>query len=92
MSVNRRKYNEEFKKYAVSLCDTGSKTVKETAEYLGISESSLYKWRRLYAAPAEETQTAEHPEPQPAEVLDGIPPDGETQIAEPAEPRFCRGV
>ena len=45
MSVNRRKYDVEFKKNAVKLSYASPKTIKEVADDLGISESMLYRWR-----------------------------------------------
>jgi transposase len=50
MSVNRRKYDTEFKKNAVKLSYASPKTVKEVAEDLGVSESMLYRWRQRYTA------------------------------------------
>ena len=58
MSVNRRKYDVEFKKNAVKLSYASSKTIKEVADDLGVSESMLYRWRQLYTAQGEKTQTA----------------------------------
>ena len=45
MSVNRQKYDAEFKKNAVKPGYASPKTIKEVAEDLGISESMLYRWR-----------------------------------------------
>jgi len=58
MSVNRRKYDAEFKKNAVKLSYASPKTVKEVAEDLGVSESMLYRWRQRYTAQGEKTQSA----------------------------------
>jgi transposase len=58
MSVNRRKYEEGFKKNAVKLSYASPKTVKEVAEDLDVSESMLYRWRHRYTAQGEKTQTA----------------------------------
>ena len=49
----RRKYTREFIIDAVKLSQEAGKTVAATAESLGIHENLLYKWRRLYAADAE---------------------------------------
>ncbi len=46
MSVNRRKYDEEFKKNAVKLSFACPKRISEVAEDLGVSESMLYRWRQ----------------------------------------------
>ena len=58
MSVNRRKYDEEFKKNAVKLSYASPKTVKEVADDLGVSESMLYRWRQRYTSGGEKTQAA----------------------------------
>ena len=58
MSVNRRKYDEEFKKNAVKLSYASPKSIKEVAEDLGVSESMLYRWRQRYTSLGEKTQAA----------------------------------
>ena len=44
----RRKYDSEFKKNAVKLSYASSKSVREVAEDLGISQGLLFRWRKLY--------------------------------------------
>lgn len=47
MSVqNRRKYDSDFKRNAVLLCEEPGRTVSEVAENLGIRSDLLYRWRR----------------------------------------------
>jgi transposase len=46
MSVQRRKYDPDFKRNAVRLGDDPGRTVIEVADNLGISKHLLYKWRR----------------------------------------------
>ena len=46
MSVQRRKYDPDFKRNAVRLSDEPDRTVIEVANNLGISKHLLYKWRR----------------------------------------------
>ena len=46
MSVQRRKYDSDFKRNAVSLTEEPGRTVKEVAENLGIAKDLLYRWRR----------------------------------------------
>ncbi len=58
MSVNRRKYDEEFKKNAVKLSFASPKRIGEVAEYLGVSESMLYRWRQRYTAQGDKTRSA----------------------------------
>ena len=42
----RRVYTAEFKQEAVRLCEQSGASVVQVAEELGISDHSLYKWRR----------------------------------------------
>ena len=58
MSINRRKYDAEFKKNAVKLSYASPKTIKAVAGDLGITESMLYRWRQKYTARGDKTQTA----------------------------------
>jgi len=58
MAINRRKYDPEFKKNAVKLSYASSKTIKEVADDLGITESMLYRWRQRYTASGGKTPTA----------------------------------
>ena len=46
MSVQRRKYDSDFKINAVNLTEEPGRTVKEVAENLGIAKDLLYRWRR----------------------------------------------
>ena len=46
MSVQRRKYDPDFKRNAVGLSEDPDRSVKEIADNLGISRELLYKWRR----------------------------------------------
>jgi len=46
MSVQRRKYDPDFKRNAVCLTEEPERSVNEVAEDLGISKDLLYKWRR----------------------------------------------
>lgn len=42
----RRVYTAEFKREAVRLCEQPGASVVQIAEELGVSDHSLYKWRR----------------------------------------------
>ena len=42
----RRVYTTEFKREAVRLCEQPGASVVQIAEELGVSDHSLYKWRR----------------------------------------------
>jgi transposase len=48
MTVERRKYTEEFKREAVQLMETSGKPIAELARDLGINDNNLYRWRSLY--------------------------------------------
>jgi len=43
-----RRFDEEFKKRAVQLSYRSERTVKGTAESLGISPTVLHRWRKQY--------------------------------------------
>ena len=48
MSRTRRTYTREFKIEAAKLSYNSDKSVEEIAESLGVSQSSLHRWRREY--------------------------------------------
>jgi len=48
MSSTRRAYTREFKVEAAKLSYNSDKPVEEIAENLGVSQSSLNRWRREY--------------------------------------------
>ena len=48
MSNTRRTYTREFKIEAAKLSYNSDKPVEEVAESLGVSQSSLNRWRREY--------------------------------------------
>ena len=48
MTIERRKYTEEFKREAVRLMETSGKPVAELARDLGINDNNLYRWRGVY--------------------------------------------
>ena len=58
MSEIRAKYDEEFKKNAVSLSYASPRSVKQVSEDLGISENLLYRWRKKYTANGDKTRYA----------------------------------
>jgi len=58
MSEMRKKYDEEFKKNAVKLSYASPKSVRQTAEDLGIGENLLYRWRKKYTADGDKTRYA----------------------------------
>lgn len=50
----KKSYDDEFKKNAVNLVLTSERTVKEVANSLGVSDNSLYIWKKKF-----ENQTPE---------------------------------
>jgi transposase len=50
MTVERRKYTEEFKREAVRLMETSGKAIAEIGRDLGINDNNLYRWRGLYGS------------------------------------------
>ena len=44
--MGRRGYPPEFRRRAVALLEAGNKSVRELAEDLGVSEQTLYTWRK----------------------------------------------
>lgn len=59
MSVNRRKYDEEFKKRAVRMSYSSERTVNAVAESLGVTSNMIYRWRQKYTPEGEKTQMAQ---------------------------------
>ena len=53
MTIERRKYTEEFKREAVRLMESSGKPIAEIARDLGINDNNLYRWRGLYGSQAE---------------------------------------
>ena len=45
----RRQYDETFKRHAVELSLSTTRTVMAVAQELGVTKSMLYRWRELYA-------------------------------------------
>lgn len=45
----RQKYDETFKRHAVELSLSATRTVRTVAKELGVTPSMLYRWRELYA-------------------------------------------
>ena len=48
MSITRRTYTREFKIDAAKLSYNSEKSVEEIAGSLGVSQSSLHRWRQEY--------------------------------------------
>lgn len=43
-----KKYDEAFKRQAVEMVLRGGKTVREVAEDLGVSQYSIYQWKKKF--------------------------------------------
>ena len=54
MEKKQRTYTAEFKREAVRLLQTSSKSGAQVAQELGISDGSLYTWRKQLAEAGEE--------------------------------------
>lgn len=54
MSSTRKTYTREFKVEAVNLSYSSDKPVEQIAESLGISHSSLNRWRKEYGTDPEQ--------------------------------------
>ena len=46
---SRRQFDEAYKRHAVELTLQGTRSVRAIAKELGVTDSMLYEWRRLYA-------------------------------------------
>ena len=47
-STPRRRYDEEFKRDAVELLESGKRTAVQLSRELGVSDCSLGKWKRQF--------------------------------------------
>ena len=45
----RRQFDEAYKRHAVELTLQGTRSVRQIADELGVTDSMLYEWRRLFA-------------------------------------------
>ena len=54
MKTVQRTYSAELKREAVRLAQTGGKPIARVARELGISDSSIHKWRKQLAAHGDE--------------------------------------
>ena len=57
MTVERRKYTEEFKREAVRLMETSGKSIAELGRDLGINDNNLYRWRAVYGPETQQAST-----------------------------------
>lgn len=58
MTYSRNRYDQDFKKNAVRLSFNSSKPVRIIASELGVPESALYRWRKLYTEDGKQTPFA----------------------------------
>ena len=56
MSVNRKKYDEEFKKRAVRMSYSSERPVTAVASSQGVTSNMIYRWRKKYTPDGEKTQ------------------------------------
>lgn len=55
-------YTDEFKREAVELAFSDETPVEETAANLGVSTSSLYRWRRAFGVDGQQPSTPHTPQ------------------------------
>jgi len=48
LNVVIKKYDEIFKRQAVEMVLRGGKTIKQAAEELGVSQYSIYEWKKKF--------------------------------------------
>jgi transposase len=48
MKKVQKTYTAEFKRVAVRLAQTSGKPIAQVARELGISDTSIYQWRKAY--------------------------------------------
>ena len=46
VTINRRKYDEDFKRSALKMIDNGQ-SVRSVAQALGVAEGLLHRWKRV---------------------------------------------
>ncbi len=66
MSKQQNYQTEEFRREAVRLLESSGKSVSVLARELGISEKSLYRWRKKYGSQSRSEASA--PSPESAEL------------------------
>ena len=66
MSKQQNHQTEEFRREAVRLLESSGKSVSVLARELGISEKSLYRWRKKYGSQSRLKTTS--PAPESAEL------------------------
>jgi transposase len=55
VTLNRRKYDEDFKRSALKMIDNGQ-SVRSVSQSLGVSENQLHKWKREVKRTCPETE------------------------------------
>ena len=87
-----KKYDEAFKRQAVEMVLRGGKTVREVAEDLGVSQYSIYQWKKkffpLAAPPGSPTTASGWPGvPEDVEALQKLVREQQRQIADLTQQR-----
>jgi transposase len=57
LKVPRRRYDEEFKRNAVELLESGERTAVQLGRELGVSDCSLGKWKRQFGRQAQASRS-----------------------------------
>jgi transposase-like protein len=58
-SRRRRHYDEEFKRNAVELLESGERSAVQLSQELGVSDCSLGKWKRQYGRQSQACRSGE---------------------------------
>jgi len=87
-----KKYDEAFKRQAVEMVLRGGKTVREVAEDLGVSQYSIYQWKKKFfplaalpGSPGKASSSAGMPEE--VEALRKLVREQQRQIADLTQQR-----
>lgn len=77
MDSEPRQYTKDFKREVVSRANSGGTTVSQLAQELGLSTSTIYRWRRQFAdEPAQEEELVlldDFPEAEDFPEVDDLP-------------------
>jgi transposase len=87
-----KKYDEAFKRQAVELVLQGGKTVREVAEDLGVSQYSIYQWKKKFFPLAAVVGSLGKPSggaglPEDVEALQKLVREQQRQIADLTQQR-----
>jgi transposase len=82
-----KKYDEAFKRQAVEMVLQGGKTVREVAEDLGVSQYSIYQWKKKFLPLAAVLGSGSAGLPEDVERLQKLVCEQQRQIADLTQQR-----